>query len=254
MKFRQLFTGVALAASQLSCQTFRSPRPVEWEHGWKTDRVTATRMKGDLGYNIQLEYPKNPADCDRAEIDDLIRAHGGAVFQSGGYLGAPMYVKFTGVNDRASADKKLQEVLPILNKLMDDITAGKEIPKIVDPNAKSWPDTEAPSPGSLGSMNVNGTQYMQSEVSPGKWQWVVDEDAMKRLREYNEHKYELWLALTTRVITNDELKEVASYGNDLNVQSGVLYNATEKLQELNNALLIQQMLRHSDKPIAVTSK
>lgn len=206
-----------------------------------------------MGFNIGLEYPKNPNDCDRAEISDFIEAHGGWVFQSGGYYGAPMYVKFKDVTDKTSADKKLLELLPGLNKLMDDITAGKKIPPIINQHAKVWPDTDPPDKSNEywefnNNLNSNGTQYKKSEVSPGKWQWIVDEAAMKSMREYAQHKHDLWNALTTRVMTDAELKELAAYGSSINTENMQPYNATEKLQELHNALLIQQMLRRDNTP------
>jgi hypothetical protein len=250
---RVLFGAVVLAGN-VACQR---NVPVEWEHGWKTNRVTATRYQNEaMGYNIGFVYPKNPNDCDRAEIFEFIEAHGGSVFQGGGYRGAPMYVKFTGVTDRPTADKKLREILPGLDKLMDDITAGRKIPKIVNPNAKVWPDTDPPDKSDPNwefnnNLSMNGTQYKKAEVSPGKWQWIVDEKAMKSLRDAESHKWALWSALTTRVLTDAELKEVDSYGSYLNIQPNVSYNAGEKLQELHNALLIQQMLRHDTKAVAI---
>jgi hypothetical protein len=45
---------------------------------------------------------------------------------------------------------------------------------------------------------------------------------------------------STRVLTDEELKEVGQYWSSLNILNIVTYNAAETLQELHDALLIQQ--------------
>jgi hypothetical protein len=50
-----------------------------------------------------------------------MEAHGGSVFQGGGYPGAPLYVIFDGVKDRESADKKIKAILPALTKLASSL-------------------------------------------------------------------------------------------------------------------------------------
>ncbi len=256
VKLTQLFGGVLLSAMQVACQ---SSKPIAWEHGWKTDRVTATRYTNKtMGLSIGFKFPKNPNECDRAEISDLIEAQSGSVYQSGGYPGAEMFVVFKDVMDVVSADAKLQKILPRLNKLMDDITEGKKIPKIVNPNAKVWPDTDPPDKTNPywefnNNMSVNGTPYKKVEVSPGKWQWAKDEVSMKYMADAQDHRRNLWYALTTRVLTDAELKEVAGHGSSLNIEPMTPYNAQEKLTELQNALLIQQMLR-SGKPSPVEAE
>lgn len=222
-----------------------------WEHGFETSRVKASRMHSDtMGWNIKMEFPKNAYDCDRAEVGDWIAAHGGNIFQGGGYPGAPAFIGFKDVTDRESADRKLREILPALSQLMQDISDGKEIPPIVNPDAKVWPDADPPDKTNEywefnNNLNVNGTQYKKVEVVPGKWQWKEDEAAMKFMRDAERHKMELWFALTTRVLTDDELKEAVSYGSFLNLQTMVPYNAEEKSQELTSAFLVQQRLRES---------
>jgi hypothetical protein len=52
--------------------------PKAWEHGWKTSRVVATRVKNDLmGQFVKLEFPQNGYDSDREEVSDYIEMHGG---------------------------------------------------------------------------------------------------------------------------------------------------------------------------------
>ncbi len=91
----------------------------EWEHGFKTDRVVATRYTNPtMGYNIGFEYPKDEYNSDRAELDEFMTAHGGWVYQSGGFPGAGMYVKFKDVSNKDEANKKLKEILPSLSALV----------------------------------------------------------------------------------------------------------------------------------------
>lgn len=93
-----------------------SAPPVEWEHGWKTDYVVATRYKNPvMGYNIGFVFPKQPYDSDRAETFDFLAAGGCNVYQGGGSPGAPLYAVCKGVTDKESADKFLIEFLPKLD-------------------------------------------------------------------------------------------------------------------------------------------
>lgn len=96
-----------------------APAMIEWEHGWQTTNVIATRYRdGDMGYNIGFAFPNDPNNCDAMEIDDLMRTHGGMIYEGGGYPGAVAYVVFKDVTDRESADRKLKHVLPELDRLM----------------------------------------------------------------------------------------------------------------------------------------
>ena len=96
-----------------------SHRVVAWEHGWKTDYVVATRYSNpNVGYNIGFTYPRNPNDCDRSELSEFMEAHGGFVYQGGGYPGAEMFVVFKDVKNRDDADRKLKGILPSLSKLV----------------------------------------------------------------------------------------------------------------------------------------
>lgn len=102
--------------------------PTEWEHGWKTDRVVATRYKNpNVGYFIGFNFPKNPNDCDRAELSDFMASKGGGVLQSGGYPGAEMMVVFIGVTDKETANTKIQAVLPELSQFITDLGNGKKV-------------------------------------------------------------------------------------------------------------------------------
>lgn len=94
-------------------------KPVEWEHGYKTDYVVATRYKNPtMGYNIGFAFPKQPYDNDRAETFEFLAANGCSVYQGGGYAGAPLYAICRGVTDKESANAKLIEFLPKLDAHM----------------------------------------------------------------------------------------------------------------------------------------
>jgi hypothetical protein len=230
-------------------QTVDPNAVTEWEHGWKTSRITATRYSNlHMGQSVGFTFPKNPNDCDLAELSDFIEAQGGSVYQSGGYPGAEMFAQFKGVKDKETANAKLKEILPAFNQLMQDITDGKKIAPIVNPNAKAWPDTDPPDKTDKywelnNNLNANGTQYKKAEVSPGKWQWIVDEEAMKSFADMNAHRRNLFYALTHRVLTDAELKEALGYGDSLNVEPNVGYYAEEKGRELQRAFQLQETLR-----------
>lgn len=96
-----------------------SSAPVEWEHGWKTDYVTATRMKSPtFGYAISFTFPKQPYDSDRAETFEFLSSNGCNVLEGGGYPGAPLFSICKGVTDKESANKFLVEFLPKLDDHM----------------------------------------------------------------------------------------------------------------------------------------
>ena len=72
----------------LGCGQIRPVATVEWEHGWKTDRVVATRYQNKtMGYNIGFTFPKDPSNSDRDEISDFIDSHNGSIYQGGGFPG-----------------------------------------------------------------------------------------------------------------------------------------------------------------------
>jgi hypothetical protein len=89
----------------------------EWEHGYKTDYVVATRYSNPMmGYNIGFELPKNPYDADRAEMFEWLEKNGVHIFEGGGGPGAILYAKVEGVTDKESANRFLVEFLPKFNK------------------------------------------------------------------------------------------------------------------------------------------
>ena len=116
---RRIMKRVLIALMLLAVACSASPQVEKWEHGWKIKNVIATEYKNPfMGENIGFVFPNDPQNCDRIEIDDFIHAHKGDTYQSGGYPGAEMFVIFEDVKDKASADKKLQEILPGLDRLI----------------------------------------------------------------------------------------------------------------------------------------
>ena len=123
-------------------------------------------------------------------------------------------------------------------------TIGDALPETCKKSEYSWPDCPPPDEKCqyLGC-NINGINYKQSEVSPGRWQWVVNEEAEKRIRDEEAHRANLYWALRSRVLNDEEMAEVERYGSSLNIQLMVSYSPHEKEMELNNALLQQFRLR-----------
>lgn len=100
-----------------------------------------------------------------------------------------------------------------------------------------WPNT-TPSDRHI-SYSDGHTQYKKAEVKPGQWQWVVDEEAMKSMREEADHKRKLYQALRTQLLTDTELQEALDYGDYLNTENMVPYDPTEKAKQLNDAFVTQ---------------
>lgn len=218
----------------------------EWEHGFKTKRVIATRYKNEhMGYNIGFRFD-DPMNEDRVEVSEFFEANGGSVFQSGGYPGAEAFVVFKEVTDKESANRKLRDILPKLDRLMADLAAGK---KIARPKPKyEWPDAPPPEPGMISeSLNINGTPYLRKEVEPGHWQYVVDEGAVKWQRQREARRQELWTALRTRVVTDEEMREILNYGDMINTPENVPFFQPEKDRERNDAFVTQLRLRTAAK-------
>lgn len=103
-----------------------------------------------------------------------------------------------------------------------------------------WPDCE---PGTCGSVNFGSGQYSAKEVSPGRWQWVYDEEANAWINQMQSRRRELFWALRTRVLTNEEMAEALEHGDSLNIENMVPYTAAEKSRELNEAYYQQARLR-----------
>jgi hypothetical protein len=111
------------------------------------------------------------------------------------------------------------------------------------PAERVWPDAGPPGEFGHGGLNINGTSYRAKEVEPGKWQWVVNTESMDRMADLDTRRRNLYWALRSRLLTDEEMAQVASWGSSLNIDSGVCYSADEKARELNDALLQQFRFR-----------
>src|SRR5216684_8049853 len=72
---------------------------------------------------------------------------------------------------------------------------------------------------------------------PGNTDWRAD------IERRQEHRRDLWFALQTRRLSDEEMKEVQQYGKLLNIEDGVAYYEREKTAELQRALFFQAGVR-----------
>jgi hypothetical protein len=107
---------------------------------------------------------------------------------------------------------------------------------------------DCPDGQNVGSMSDGSVQYKEEKTAPGRCKWVVDEEAMKRAAELELHRRELWWALRSRPLTDDEMAEVKQIGIYLTVGDGESFKEEEKMRELNDALLQQYRLRNMFRP------
>lgn len=237
---------IALLSAVTGCSS-QTVKPVEWEHGWKTPRVVATRYHSDvMGWNIGFRFPKDFGSEDRSEVSWFIEDNNGSIYQGGGSPGAEAFAVFKDVKDRASADAKLKAILPGLDKRMRDIAAGVKIPepkprKIVGKDGREWPECVPPDPkdpyGEFNNnMNVNGTQYLCS----AEGRWVVDEKSMEWKLQRQAEQYDLLAALGSRKLTHAELMQVTPYLNTFEMQS---FFPCVKYAELYDLLIRQWELQ-----------
>lgn len=250
MKGKIIMSSVLLALVNLmGC---RAEQPVPWEHGYKTSRVIATyRPNTHVGYTIKMEFPRNGADSDRAEISDLLEDLGCMVYESGGSADAPAYMICKGVTDDVSAAKKMKEVLPQLSELLGGLNNPivmrkfKALHKITEDKQPKWPHTTPidkadPNWQFNNNQNVNGTQYMKQEVAPGDWQWVVNSAAMNAIQESENSRQQLFSDLSTRKLSHNEMMGVYP---GINIQNMTSYFAVDKYAELYASLVKQWELQ-----------
>ena len=121
---------VLIVLSAISICAAQPVVPLEWERGYRTKHVIATRYTNtfSVGLQIGFRFPLNPHDSDRAEIYRYIADHGGYVFEGGCYPGAEMLSTFKNVRDTSTANKKLLEMLPGLEEVMVAISDNQPVP------------------------------------------------------------------------------------------------------------------------------
>lgn len=107
-----------------------------------------------------------------------------------------------------------------------------------------WPECEPPHEiVGFSAFNINGTQYKKKEVSPGIWNWVIDEEMMALSCNREFKRRALYWALQTRVLTDDELQEAEQYGYSLNIDMGVPFREADKRRDLQDAWFQQRRLQ-----------
>jgi hypothetical protein len=174
----------SLFANLLGCA--RPPQITQTEHGWQTDRVIATRHKSEvMGQSIGFRFPKDPYQCDRAEISQLIAGFGGSIFQGGGSPGAESFATFEGVKDKETADAKIKAILPELTLLMQSLKDDKATKAIL---ARHPIPERKCREGEPGGITWPGGTYKGKYYSQFCWicrngKMVVDEEASQRATE-----------------------------------------------------------------------
>ena len=110
-----------------------------------------------------------------------------------------------------------------------------------------WPYREPPDGSnpywSRGVFSNGFCQYKTVEIAPGSYQWTINEDAMAHKRQEYERRHELMWALRSRVLSDEEMAEVSTWGEHLNIDEGIPFSREEKMRELNSLLLQQFQLR-----------
>ena len=108
------------------------------------------------------------------------------------------------------------------------------------PKKYKWPDCSPPAGGIyICGMSDGHREYMKKEVEPDHWQWVINEEAERQIAESQQKQTDLWWALRTRPLSDEEMAEVKNYGAWLNLFTNETYRQEEKTKELNDALARQ---------------
>ncbi len=222
-------------------------RPVAWDHGWKTNRVVATRYNNKLlGYTIGFSFPLDYYNSDREEVDNFMENHGGSIYNNSETGEA--FTRFDDVKDRATADVKIKQIIGPLSTVMWRMAWGLPagVPEPVE--KYTWPNTEAPDKTDPywqvnNNMNDNGVPYWKIEVSPGHWQWQINQKIQQEMIAEEAHRQKVWQDLSTIRMDSKELEDARGYGTELNIVPMVPYTEAIKAQEFNRAWAIQEALQ-----------
>lgn len=74
-------------------------------------------------------------------------------------------------------------------------------------------------------------------------QWQANEESKRYFHELHQKRRDLYWALRSRVLSDDEMQQVINYGDMLNIEPMQSYISSQKAEELNAALLQQHKLR-----------
>src|SRR4051812_9782681 len=85
------------------------PIATEWEHGFKTNDITATRYANSMiGYSIGLTYSdRYDYKADRTEVFDFIDSQGCWVYQGGGMPHGEYFMRCKNIDSKEQANKFL---------------------------------------------------------------------------------------------------------------------------------------------------
>ena len=136
--------------------------------------------------------------------------------------------------------------------MTDAVVEDQRAVNVVEPKLRGpkleWPNTSPidktdPCWEFNNNTNINGTPYRKEEVSPGKWQWVVNQELLQYQRTRQSRKRKLAMDLQTRVLSEEEMQEVMRQGIYLFIENMVSYRKSDKQKEFNEAIFQQYRLR-----------
>jgi len=86
-------------------------------------------------------------------------------------------------------------------------------------------------------------QYRVVKVARDRCEWRRDRLSEREFARREHSRRDLFHALKTRVLTDDELRRVAEYGTSINVEYMTQYSEETKAAELQAALRMQMILQ-----------
>jgi hypothetical protein len=135
------------------------------------------------------------------------------------------------------------------NTIADDEVWKQPTQSKIDRFRSTFPACDPPNDTEPNRIYVgdNPYPYDKTEISPGKWMWVASKDEevvmqAEKTRAYQLRRKELWFALNTRVLTDQEYAECRDYDRNLNMDD-VVYNREEKEKQLLEGFYRQGILR-----------
>jgi hypothetical protein len=209
-----------------------------------------------MGQSIGFRFPKDPYECDRAEISQLIAGFGGSIFQGGGSPGAESFATFEGVKDKETADAKIKAILPELTLLMQSLKDDKATKAIL---ARHPIPERKCREGEPGGITWPGGTYKGKDYSQFCWicrngKMVVDEEASRRATEvtasHEKARTDLLWAARTRILSEEEMTILRELGSNVFVSPGVPFHQEGVDRQFNDLLLQQFRMREIKQGVA----
>lgn len=72
---------------------------------------------------------------------------------------------------------------------------------------------------------------------------MIHPEATNLLVKLEERRLTIWHALSRRILTDEEMADLATFGTSINIEQMTSYSPAQKAAELNSALLMQQLLQ-----------